>query len=1395
MEQQFERAQGLAIDQSTGDLLVQVESGAILRFNPDGTPANFSALATHVIDGKKGPGAKPCAEEPSSCDETPQGSLRFGTYPSEQQITVDNSGGITDGDIYVTQGKQAAGNLVDVFASSGKYLGQLTAAGSTAFGTSGSFQFSPIGVAVDSSGDLFLGGGYDNKVYKFVPTTNPPQNSDYVASYASSQPIAGLAVGAGPSAGSLFANTFFTYEGNSVLKLSAISLSFETIVEPVESRLVAVDPSNGRLYVASVGVKNNGDIGGEINEYSPSGSLLSTFSDLGSQGIAAGNEQIYVSKGTRVQVYGPLVTVPDVTTGEASPTGDTSLELTGTVNPDGVALEECRFQYGLTEAYGHSVPCAESLGEIGLSTHAVHVEVGELAKETLYHYRLVARNENATIEGKDATIKTPSKPAISEEWASQVGLSEATLKAKINPEHSATTYRLEWGLDSSYGNVTAEKAVGANAASHTVSTFLPELQPATTYHWHVVATNGIGVTEGPDRAFTTFAPPRPPGENCSNQAFRGGRAADLPDCRAYEMVSPLDKEGGEIFVLQTPPLTPAVLSQSSADGERFVYGSYRAFGGADSAPYTSQYVAARGESGWASHSILPPRTRVVVAPSQTQDTELKQLSPDLCEAWIRNLSDPPQAGGLPGYVNIYRRQDEECGGPAYEALTVEPEFLVDPPFAPSGSPLGLVFEGGAREGGAAIYLAIDNLSADAPPQPAQCVEDEGGVSCLKRLYYRAAGGAPHFACVLPDGRPFAGACSGGASALGEESVGETRSASLQGAISGDGSRVFWTAAAKGAGKVYLRENPGRSESTHLHGTASGKGDMIGPAKGTGNLISGSTKISAVVTESGTFAVGQEVTGTGIPAKDKITAIAVEVSGALKLTLEKAAGASQTGVELSGVGSEVVSSLSTESGAFAVGQEVSAANEGIPFGTTITSCSPSCGPSAIAVTLSAKATKTASGVGLEASSECTEAAKACTVAASAEGEALSGAQSSFFWGASANGDRMIYETQQAGGGNGDIYQFDTETGTSSLIVHESIGLLGMSDDASWIYLASKEVLSGANGQGKAPVAGGRNLYALHEGTFRFVATLKSPDPNQPGFEAVTPRPISRAAYVSGDGAHAAFMAQASLTGYDNADAVSGEADAEVFVYDASADEGMGRLSCASCNPSGQRPTGSLVKEGAPNERWAAGILPIWETSLYAPRPLSADGSRLFFESTDALSLRDTNGARDVYEWEAPGHGSCEEGASDYSAQNEGCVDLISSGQNPGDSRLLDVSPEGRDAFFTTAASLIKADYGLVDVYDARVEGGLPEPPEPAAQCEGEACQGTPEAPNDPTPASESFEGAGNVHEEAVTQRPKPKPCGKGKVKRHGKCVKRHKRHAKKKHSKHKRRARHSRRAVR
>lgn len=217
-------------------------------------------------------------------------------------------------------------------------------------------------------------------------------------------------------------------------------------------------------------------------------------------------------------------------------------------------------------------------------------------------------------------------------------------------------------------------------------------------------------------------------------------------------------------------------------------------------------------------------------------------------------------------------------------------------------------------------------------------------------------------------------------------------------------------------------------------------------------------------------------------------------------------------------------------------------------------------------------------------------------------------------------------------------------------------------------------------------------------------------------------------------------------------------------------------CASCNPSGGRPSGAALGSSL----WTAAWIPGYQHQLYGRRPLSEDGSRLFFNSLDALAVQDVNGVQDVYQWEAMGTGDCATSNPTYSAQSQGCIGLISSGQSPRESEFVDASASGDDVFIRTESSLSPRDPGLVDIYDARVGGGEAQPLTPPA-CEGDACQNVPPAPGFASPASSSYSGPGNL-----TQR-KPR-CAKGKVRRRGRCVKRHRGSAKAKRAKRERRAR-------
>ncbi len=479
------------------------------------------------------------------------------------------------------------------------------------------------------------------------------------------------------------------------------------------------------------------------------------------------------------------------------------------------------------------------------------------------------------------------------------------------------------------------------------------------------------------------------------------------------------------------------------------------------------------------------------------------------------------------------------------------------------------------------------------------------------------------------------------------------------------------------------------------------------------------------------------------------------------------------------GSNEVTEVDTANGAFAVGQKIVIETDGIPYdagglvifegfpqGATITAVGPG------SLTLSAPATANKSA-NLSAWSDCTEPDKACTIPISLSAP---DGNRALFQLASADGSKVLFRIARVAG-NFELYEYDVPSRTATLIADESLGALGGSKDASRVYFVSKEDLAAG------ATAGEQNLYLRQGAVNTFVATVTVADVDGGPTSMVSFVPQSRGTRISPDGSHLLFMSKSKalaeeVAGYDNTDAISGEADHEVYLYEAG-----GELRCVSCNPSGARPVGQVMQKSFETSEssektntWAAAWIPGWEHHLLAQRALTDDGSRVFFNAFDALVPGDTNGTMDVYQWELPGTGDCTTATTTYSEQNGGCVSLISSGQSPTVSEFIDASADGKDVFFTTGSSLLPQDPGLIDMYDARVEGGFPQPPGRPAICEGEACQGAPTPPNDPTPASAAYNGPGNLNEAAAkkkkSKKHKKKNKHKKKAKKKGGKAKRH-----------------------
>jgi DNA-binding beta-propeller fold protein YncE len=249
------------------------------------------------------------------------------------------------------------------------------------------------------------------------------------------------------------------------------------------------------------------------------------------------------------------------------------------------------------------------------------------------------------------------------------------------------------------------------------------------------------------------------------------------------------------------------------------------------------------------------------------------------------------------------------------------------------------------------------------------------------------------------------------------------------------------------------------------------------------------------------------------------------------------------------------------------------------------------------------------------------------------------------------------------------------------------------------------------------------------------------------------PSTLTSRVSGNGQWLAFMSDRSLGSY-NTRGTSGRNAEEVYLYDAA----DGSTRCASCNPTGARPTGIFDQEFAGEgigllvdrsltwtKRWLAANIPGYtplelNNSFYQSRYLDNQG-RLYFNSPEGLVAADKNGKEDAYQYEPPGVGGCTEASQSFGAESGGCVDLISSGTSSKESAFMDASESGEDVFFTTAEPLVLSDRDTsYDVYDATVCGvaGRPAcllPPEASPP----RCESTPEC-SPGTSGSQSLTGA-------------------------------------------------------
>jgi DNA-binding beta-propeller fold protein YncE len=482
------------------------------------------------ITGSATPSASEC--NGSAGSDTPA----HGLSSRPRDVVLDQ----TTGEVYVLDTERG---VVDVFGVSGEYLRQVSLS-SAPEGFPVGFAYASIAVS-GFNGHLYVADFLGGRVFEF------DASGSYVATWTGSDTPA---------------------------------QSFE----PGELS-VAVDDASGDVYITDPGHK-------VTDVFDPSGGYLAQFSHsyvspLGTA-VDQGSGRVYISDDV-VDIFGPALVIPDVITGASTNVKPTSVTLNGTVNPDGIQLTDCHFDYGTDTSYGQTAPCVPAAGSISAdsSVHGVSADINGLEAGVTYHFRLDAANANGSNPGEDAQVTTLPSPSIDGATAANVIAESADLDVQIDPNGYETTYHIEWGTSTAYGTTmpVPDEDIGAGTSDVARSQHLTELKADTTYHWRVVAVNANGTRFGADHTFVY-------------DTTGGG----LPDNRSYEMVTPPHKNAALIglVVLGLPP-------DIAEDGDRMFTISIQCYASARSCVANRQYegepvLFTRTAAGWVPHALAPP---------------------------------------------------------------------------------------------------------------------------------------------------------------------------------------------------------------------------------------------------------------------------------------------------------------------------------------------------------------------------------------------------------------------------------------------------------------------------------------------------------------------------------------------------------------------------------------------------------------------------------------------------------------------------------------------------------------------------------------------------------------------------------------------------------------------
>jgi hypothetical protein len=450
---------------------------------------------------------------------------------------------------------------------------------------------------------------------------------------------------------------------------------------------------------------------------------------------------------------------PRITLAPVSGIGQHEATIQAQINPDQLATTY-HFEYGETTAYGTEVPLGGEAIGAGFVPVPVSASLSGLKVGTTYHYRVVAKNEFAghkfETRTDDQTFATLPPAPVDSMFASNVGPSEAVLHARINPLGSETHYYFQYGTQACQENPNGctnnlappGEDIGSGTEGVAGEAKLIGLQAGTTYHYRVIDSNELGVTEGPERTFTT-------------QEEAGAFA--LADGRAWEMVSPPEKGGAPIESL---PREDGVI-RAANDGHALTYVVNGGLGEeveGNRSPEWQQVLATRTPSGWSSKDIATPNSQakgITAGSAPEYQFFSSQLSVALVEpAELAGTAEPPLAPGVT-QATMYLR-DNETG--SYLPLVTEANTAPGTQFGEH-----VHFLSASSDLSHVVLESEVGLTGPTAPHPAGPFE-----------LYEWSGGQLQLVSVLPGGKTAS-----------EGELGFFDRV-LAHAISSDGSRVIWT---------------------------------------------------------------------------------------------------------------------------------------------------------------------------------------------------------------------------------------------------------------------------------------------------------------------------------------------------------------------------------------------------------------------------------------------------------------------------------------------------------------------------------------------------------------------------------------------------------------------------